>query len=174
MVLDGLTIEEYEALPAALAVNHELEDGRLVEVSGNTLRHNRIRDLLARILEIAAQQASAGIVVTEQEFDFDGNAHAPDLSLIAAEDLSKQDPDKRVQRFVPKLAVELASDTGRMEKLMKKANRYRTCGTHEVWIFLRETRQAIHLTPARQVILQENDAFSPGVSLTVGQVLDLK
>jgi Uma2 family endonuclease len=177
MVIDGLTIEEYEALPAALAVNHELEDGKLIEVSGNTLRHNWVRDALLEILQAAARKSGAGKIVTEQEFDFDGNAHAPDLSLIAAADLKKQDPDKRVQRFVPKLAIELASETDRMEKLMKKASRYRACGTHEVWIFVRETRQAIHLTPSHQVILQEHEPFAPesvpGVSLSVGDVLDL-
>jgi hypothetical protein len=38
-----LTIEDFERLPDALALNHELVDGELVDVSGNTPIHNRLR-----------------------------------------------------------------------------------------------------------------------------------
>jgi hypothetical protein len=38
-----LTIDDFERLPAEQAKNHELVDGELVPVSGNTLRHNLIR-----------------------------------------------------------------------------------------------------------------------------------
>jgi hypothetical protein len=34
--LVGLTIEDFERLPHVLARNHELVDGELVDVSGNT------------------------------------------------------------------------------------------------------------------------------------------
>jgi hypothetical protein len=34
-IATGITIEEFEQLPAALAHNHELVDGELVDVSGN-------------------------------------------------------------------------------------------------------------------------------------------
>jgi hypothetical protein len=33
----GLTIDDFERLPEALAHNHELVDGELVDVSGNKL-----------------------------------------------------------------------------------------------------------------------------------------
>lgn len=177
MVIDGLTIEDYEALPGALAVNHELEEGKLVDVSGNTLGHNRIRDLLSRLLDFAAQRSSLGMVVTEQEYDFDGNAHAPDISLITQDDLPKRDRKKRVQRLIPKLAIEIASENDRVDRLMRKAVRYRACGTHEVWLFLPETRQALQMTPSRQVLLNADQLFQPdsipGVSLTIAEVLDL-
>jgi hypothetical protein len=42
--ITGLTIEEFEQLPDALAHNHELVDGELVDVSGNTGGHNSLRD----------------------------------------------------------------------------------------------------------------------------------
>ena len=45
-----LTIDDYEALPDELAVGHELVDGELVDVSGNTPKHNAIRDLLSALL----------------------------------------------------------------------------------------------------------------------------
>ena len=46
----GLTIEDYEQLPDALAVNHELIDGKLVDVSGNTPKHNFLRDCMVALL----------------------------------------------------------------------------------------------------------------------------
>ena len=46
----GITIEEFEQLPAALAHNHELVDGELIDVSGNTADHNSLRDFLIVLL----------------------------------------------------------------------------------------------------------------------------
>ena len=48
-IATGITIEEFEKLPYALAHNHELVDGELIDVSGNTLFHNRFRDRLTQI-----------------------------------------------------------------------------------------------------------------------------
>jgi hypothetical protein len=43
MSLDsGITIAEFESLPDALARNHELVSGELVDVSGNTGYHERL------------------------------------------------------------------------------------------------------------------------------------
>ena len=38
-ILSGLTIDDFEKLPDALALNHELVGGELVDVSGNTGNH---------------------------------------------------------------------------------------------------------------------------------------
>ena len=38
-IATGITIEEFERLPAALAHNFELVNGELVDVSGNTGYH---------------------------------------------------------------------------------------------------------------------------------------
>ena len=39
-----LTIEDFEQLPSEAAKNRELVGGELVDVSGNTPRHNQLRD----------------------------------------------------------------------------------------------------------------------------------
>jgi len=39
-ITTGITIEEFERLPDALAKNRELVNGELVDVSGNTPAHN--------------------------------------------------------------------------------------------------------------------------------------
>ena len=79
----GLTIEDFEKLPDALALNHELVDGALVDVSGNTLKHNALRDTLVALLKPLVLEARLGAIISEQEFDFGGNAHGPDVSFIA-------------------------------------------------------------------------------------------
>ncbi len=45
-----LTIDDFERLPAEVAENHELVDGELIDVSGNTPLHNLLRDWLIAIL----------------------------------------------------------------------------------------------------------------------------
>ena len=49
-IATGITIEEFERLPDALAHNHELVNGALVDVPGNTPYHNKLRDLLIELL----------------------------------------------------------------------------------------------------------------------------
>ena len=72
-IATGITIEEFERLPAALAHNRELINGELVDVSGNTLGHNRLRDCLVALLIAPVEEQNIGMIVSEQEFDFDGN-----------------------------------------------------------------------------------------------------
>src|SRR5215469_6251296 len=78
----SITIEEFERLPDALALNHELDDGELVDVSGNTAFHNRKRDRFIARLTPHVESTGLGIVISEQEFDFDGNAYCPDGAFI--------------------------------------------------------------------------------------------
>src|SRR5260370_10780494 len=106
----GITIEEFERLPHALAHNHELVNGELVDVSGNTGYHNRLRDLLVALLRFLVEKLSVGIIVSEQEYDFDGNAHGPDVTLIGAAKVHLFHRKQRVQPFVPDLAIERSEE----------------------------------------------------------------
>jgi len=74
-LVSPLTIDDFEKLPDALALNHELEDGELVDVSGNTLIHNRLRDAFISLLRDYVKKNGLGEIVSEQEFDFGGNAY---------------------------------------------------------------------------------------------------
>src|SRR5713101_1192359 len=130
----GITIEEFERLPDALAKNHELVNGELVDVSGNTPCHNWFRDLLVTLLGPHVVENSLGRIISEQEFDFGGNAHGPDVAFIGAAKLHLFERKRRVQRFVPDLAIEIVSENDTFKGLMGKAARYRQCGTQEVWI----------------------------------------
>jgi len=172
----AITIDEFEQLPAALAENSELIDGELVDVSGNTPIHNAIRDFLVELLRPRVADQKLGKIISEQEFDFDGNAHGPDLALIGASKMGLIDPRKRVQRFVPDFAIEIVSPNDRFEQLMSKATRYRRCGTKEVWIISPDTRDAFVQSDKRRAFLGENDLLEtdliPGFSIRLGDLLD--
>ena len=172
----GLTIDDFERLPDHLARNHELVDGELVDVSGNNPQHNLLRDLLARLLGIHAEEHQLGLVIAEQEYNFGGNAHGPDLTFISASKLPLLNMRLRVQPFVPDLAIEIVSANDTFEKLAEKARRYRECGTQEVWIFSVGTRQVFLFSEQRRAILDENDEFRPetipGFAIRIGDLLD--
>jgi len=175
-LLDGITIEEFERLPDALALNHELVDGELVDVSGNTLCHNLLRGRLVSLLLFYVDEHKLGSVISEQDYDFDGNAHGPDVTFFGLDKVKLCNGKLRVQRFVPDLAIEIASPSDTFENLIGKAHRYRKCGTKEVWIFSIDSREAFVHSANGRVILDENGIFEssliPGFSVRIGDLFD--
>jgi Uma2 family endonuclease len=171
-----LTIEDFERLPDALAINHELEDGKLVEVSGNTLIHNRLRDAFISLLRDYVRKNGLGEIVSEQEFDFGGNAHGPDVSFFGPDKLGLCDGKRRVQRFVPDLAIEIVSENDTFKKLVRKADRYRKYGTKETWIIDADSRVSFLYSDALDIILREDGIFRssliPGFSIRLGDLFD--
>jgi Uma2 family endonuclease len=175
-LVSPLTIDDFEKLPDALALNHELVDGELVDVSGNTPNHNGLRDLLLAMLLFYVNEHKLGRVITEQEYDFDGNAHGPDVSFFGPDKVSLCEARRRVQRFVPDLAIEIVSQNDTFERLIGKAHRYRSCGTKEVWIFSIESREAYVFSVDGRAILDEDGLFQssliPGFSTRIGDLFD--
>lgn len=169
-----LTIDDFELLPAEAAENHELVEGELVDVSGNTPRHNALRDRLVALMLPWITERSLGTVIAEQEFDFLGNAHGPDVSVLGPAKAALFDLDRRVQRFVPDLAIEIASQTDTYDGLMTKKERYLKSGATEVWLFSLRTRE-LAVYGARHLVLCGGDAitseFLPGFTITVEELL---
>src|SRR5215472_14279167 len=93
-----LTIDDFERLPAEMAENHELVNGELVDVSGNNPEHNDLRDYLGDAMRSVVRKGGLGKVMAEQEYDFLGNAHGPDVSFLGNEKRPLVDRHKRVQR----------------------------------------------------------------------------
>ena len=172
----GITIEEFESLPDALAHNHELVNGELVDVSGNTPYHNFIRDLLIESLAPLVREQKLGKLISEQECDFDGNAHGPDVALIGAAKVHLIDLNRRVQLVVPDLAMEIVSQNDKFQSVMGKADRYRKCGTKEAWLLAPGTRQACVQTEDRQAFLSEDQKFEstliPGFAIRLADLFD--
>jgi Uma2 family endonuclease len=175
-IATGITIEEFERLPDALAHNHELVNGELVDVSGNTPYHNKLRDFLIELLRPYVRTHKLGTVISEQEFEFDGNAHGPDVAFIGAEKVRLIDDERRVQRFVPDLAIEIVSRNDKFDYLMGKAVRYRKCGTKEVWVLAPKNRWTFVQSEDRDVILKDDQMFEskliPGFAIRLGELFD--
>ena len=111
-----------------------------------------------------------------KRFSFDGNAHGPDVTFIGAAKLHLFNPRRRVQLFVPDLAIEIVSENDKFKPLMEKPARYRKCGTKEVWVLSPETRQAFVQSEERQVILGDDQMFEskliPGFAIGLAELFD--
>jgi Uma2 family endonuclease len=167
-----LTIDDFERLPAEQAENHELVDGELIYVSGNVPDHNLLRDSTAQLMRTVVRQQRLGIVITEQEYDFLGNAHGPDISFFSLEKLSLLDRRKRVQRFVPDLAIEIACPSDTYMGLLGKKDRYLAAGTKEVWLISLDTRE-VSVYPEGRVFRGSDELSTtliPGFSITLEQL----
>src|ERR1039458_1057485 len=64
-----------------------------------------------RLTDLGTEGRGLGTAIAEQEFDFLGNAHGPDVSVMGPAKAALIDLDRRVQRFVPDLAIEVASES---------------------------------------------------------------
>jgi Uma2 family endonuclease len=117
-----------------------------------------------------------GRVVSEQEYEFGDNAHGPDVTSFVPEKEKLFDGSLRVQRFVPDLAIEIVSQNDTFERLIKKVERYRKCGTKEAWILDIDSRKAFVFSEGRNTILDENGVFEssliPGFSIRIGDLFD--
>jgi len=175
--MTGLTIEDFENLPDERAHNHELVDGELVDVSGNTGGQNRLRDAILEQLGPSVREHKLGLVVSEQEYQFGRNAHGPDVSFLGPAKAEIFDNRLRVQRFVPDLAIEIASANDRLESLLAKAYRYRDRGTEGVYVFSIATRQILVCSQYPLTALGVNQDFRPeqipGFSIRISDLLAL-
>ena len=171
-----MTIEDFEKLPDELAINHELVDGKLIDLGGNVGDHHRLRDELFALTCFHVEQGNLGRMISEQDFDFDGDVFGPDLSFIGIDKLHLCKGNLRVQPFVPDMAIEIASEPGMLEAVLKKAQRYRDCGVNEVWLFSIEMREAYVFSDRQRTILGADSEFSsdliPGFSIRIGDLLD--
>ena len=167
----ALTIDDFEQLPGELAENHELVDGELVDVSGNTPIHNLLRDRLLVWLLLFVQEHLLGSVISEQEYDFEGNAHGPDLTYFNPAKSSLVNLRTRVQRFVPDLAIEIASESDAYEGLMRKKDRYLRARVSEVWLISVESREIAVYAKTFAKIFRDADSAAtellPGFSIAV-------
>src|SRR5277367_2912997 len=175
-VAEKLTIEDFEKLPPELAHYHELEDGHLVDVSGNTPKHIDLRGYLAALLLFYVQEKRLGKVMSEQEYQFGGNAHGPDISFFGPEKRTLVDRDRRVQLFVPDLAIEIISKNDTFGSIVRKAHRYVECGTQEVWIFHIPTREVYFYSAEQDRILRDHETFEsvliPGFRVRLADLFD--
>jgi hypothetical protein len=79
----GLTIDDFERLPDDLARNHELDRWR----TGRRVWQQPATQPVPGSSGVASGAMSGehqlGIVISEQAYDFGGNAYGPDVSFIS-------------------------------------------------------------------------------------------
>ncbi len=170
----SLTIDDFERLPEEQVENRELVDGELVPVSTGTLIQNRIRDRFILLMGPIVFEQRLGTIVAEQEYDFGGNAHGPDVSFYVPAKQPLVDGMKRVQRFVPDLAIEIVSTYDVATNLWRKKDRYRASGTAEVWIVFPESREVtIFANSGDRIVRGDGELstpFIPGLRIIVNEL----
>lgn len=171
-----LTIDDFEKLPLEQVKNHELVDGKLVPEPGNTFVQNELRDLLIELLRPIVRRGKLGTVIAEQDYEFSGNAHSPDVTFFSTAKEPLVNRKVRVQRFVPDLAIEVVSEHDTAIPMLRKKDRYRKCGVREVWIVLHETKEVLAYSEQGNRILTGNLELSTGLipnfSITISDLFN--
>ncbi|MDX2180876.1 MAG: Uma2 family endonuclease [Bryobacteraceae bacterium] len=171
-----LTIDDFELLSDEEAENKELVDGELVEVPGNVPEHNLMRDGIITVARPVIKRNGVGVIISEQEFDFGGDAHAPDIAFISRANMSLLNLKRRVQPFAPDLAIEIESASNSFRYLVGRIEKYLRFGTREGWILSRDTRRAFLFSANREAIFNESHSFEPesipGLSIPLRDIFE--
>lgn len=129
---------------------------------------------MCELLRPFVRAQGLGKVFTELEYGFDGNAHGPGLSFLGPAKVPLLDRRKRVQRFVPDLAIEIVSANDKWASLMRRKERYRRCGTDEVWIVSPDDREVFIFSTRGDRILSGDAELTtdllPGFRISVRQL----
>ncbi len=172
-----LTIEDFESLPQDQVDYKELVNGELVDVSGNNPEHNLLRDALCGLLSQQVRQSRLGLVIAEQEYRFGDDAHGPDVSFFRPEKVALLERRRRVQPFVPDLAIEIASPSDTFTGLVAKARKYRRYGVAEVWVLDPVAGEALVFRASGDALVPAEGMFQletiPGVAVSLPSLFAL-
>lgn len=131
LVKDGVTVEEYLAMPET-SIAHNLIEGRLYVSAAPTPRHQEIViELASRLHQIAKELGGRAYVSPSDYLLRDGTVVQPDLSFITANRL-----DIVQQRLMgpPDIAIEVLSPGTRRFDRVRKLRTYEMNGVREVWL----------------------------------------
>ncbi len=172
-----LTTEQFERLPEPEVGHYELDQGELIYVSPNDLRHNRVRDKLYMPLREFVASRGLGEATAETLFEFvPGTVRAPDTAFMAAAQIRDVNPDG-VLRLVPRLVVEVLSPSNTPEEMARKIQLYKNAGVAAIWVLDPVARKAdIHKADSIRTLSGDN-GFSdpqilPGFSIVLSKLFD--
>ena len=160
---------------------HGLEEGWLVSEPLPSLRHDRVRRTLERILEAHVANHGLGEVFGEAGFVLARNpdtVRGPDLSFVARERLVGIDYG-RFFDGAPDLAIEILSPSNRPGQVRAKVADYLAAGCHLVWVVDPEART---VTTYRSLlsprVLRADDALDgidllPGLTIQVASIFEV-
>jgi Uma2 family endonuclease len=160
---------------------HELEAGWLVSEPLPSLRHDRVRRTLERILEVYVAKYRLGEIFGEAGFvlarDPD-TVRGPDLSFVARERLVGIDYG-RFFEGAPDLAIEILSPSNRPYQVRAKVADYLAAGCRLVWVVDPERRSVtIYRALLFPQVLGADDALDgvdvlPGLTIQVSSIFEV-
>ena len=175
-----MTIADYVTLEEPEGVRFELSEGELIVTPSSNLRHNIIRDRLARTLHFPGIE-QLGTVFTETDVELlDNTVRRPDVAFIRAGRIAGIDLEQVPIPVAPDLAIEIVSKNDRGDDLMEKVFQYLEAGATAAWHMYPRRGLAHRYTPgkvdpevrtATAGHVFEEPALLPGFSMPIRDIL---
>jgi Uma2 family endonuclease len=171
-----MTVEEFAQMDTADTERYELVAGELVPLSGSTLFHNEIRDLLGHLLWIYFKSNPIGKAVGENECQLSADTvRCPDISIFLADRLRQIDRKKSPTPLAPDIAVEILSPSQTAMDVRRKVRDYLRAGTKEIWLLDHSNGELMIQTKTGILALQGAEVLEssllPGFSVPVADLL---
>jgi Uma2 family endonuclease len=171
-----MTVEQFAESITAETENYELVDGELIPMSGVSHKHNRIKDLLGRLLWVYFKTGVAGEAVTEDACRIAADTvRIPDLSVFLGEDRLRQlDEEKFPVPFPPDIAIEVLSPSERVMDVRRKVRDYLGAGSAEVWLVDHANAEVVVHTNSGMRLVGGKDVLDsillPGFGVAVAEL----
>ncbi len=140
-----MTVDEWRALERANPdAKYEYIDGQVYLMSGGTLAHARIGSNTVRALEDAleskpcyAYNSDASVRISETRYTY------PDASVSC--DPRDQPTTEQIQVEVPRVVVEVLSDSTEGKDRIRKAHLYRACSSIQEYMLIATRYRAVEV-----------------------------
>lgn len=170
-----MTVDEFLKLPQVEGEKMELIQGEVVSMASAGFQHERVKSNLIKILSAWLAENSFGQIFAETTYRMNGDALAPDLSVLRKERLTPV--TKELPVGAPDLAIEVVfSETA--ARLRTKIDLYLDHGSESVWVVYPEARKVEICSANGQVkVFKQNQMLEdpralPGFSVPVAQIFE--
>jgi Uma2 family endonuclease len=160
-----MTIEEFLKLPEVEGEKMELINGEVVSMAYAGFLHETVKSNLNEILVVWLSQHRIGKVFVETTYRLNGEALAPDLSVLRNERLTPV--TKELPQGAPDLAIEVVSSET-AARLRNKIGQYLKYGSKAVWVVYPEERLVEVHSANRQVTILDQDQVLEGHDVLPG------
>ena len=154
----------------------ELIDGKVVELMGTMLSHDRLVAIIVVLLDSFVEQRRLGMVAAGGTFRTGVNQlRVPDVSFNSTENLEGEDLDSYIQK-APTLAVEIISKNDIYGDVDDKADEFLAAGSKAVWVVNpRHRTVAVHTPDELPMTYRLGDTIAggevlPGLELLVADI----
>ena len=178
-----VTSEQYLALPdqfdqSGNRIKDELIGGEIVKMPPASRQHDRMKNLISKILTRFLDQnkhldLESNVEIGAQVSRLD--TFVPDVSVIRISRLSE---DTRIVQGPPEIAIEIVSPRDTASHLKAKVDAYLANGSHSVWVVFPESKSVvIHKSDSMRELRAEDsveDSLLPGFSVPVSAFFELR